>query len=165
MSYSPDFTKKNNVGHLRAISNIRVYLSISSYVDNAYMWCDYCVQRRPRNHTCDGRGLACDGCGYEFHDQETLENHQSPSKEPMECPYCRVAVYNQDCLTIHACRQQDQTLCELCHRTTRDRPSTDHQCSEYKCRTCEEFVQPNHKCYIGRPKNLTEVDGDPKEYG
>lgn len=50
MSFNPDFTKKDNVGHLRAITDIHAYLDVGHKVDPAYMWCDYCVQRRTKNH-------------------------------------------------------------------------------------------------------------------
>lgn len=45
------------------------------------------------------------------------------------------------------------------------RPVAEHDCSEFKCRTCGLFVNVMHKCYIGKPKKLEEVDGDPRVYG
>lgn len=76
MSFNPDFTKKNNVGHLQGISSIWRYLNISAQVKfDEYMWCDFCVCRHARTFECEARRFVCDGCGFEFHDDDTLLAH------------------------------------------------------------------------------------------
>lgn len=45
------------------------------------------------------------------------------------------------------------------------RPIADHQCNEYKCRTCQEYVGADHICYLTKPESLVEVDVPPDVYG
>lgn len=164
IAFTPDFTKKRQVGHLRGIKSMKEFLSCSHTQHDGSVWCDFCIGYRSITHECNGRQFVCDSCGEQFSDLFGWDNHMITEKKDkkIQCTHCDKELYNEDCLTFHLkhCQRRNVNHCPRCRKSMDGRPVEDHKCCEYKCACCEEWVDPTHVCFIGKPKKYVRVTGD-----
>ena len=135
-------------GHIHLISNIFAYLGRSFRTGALYCANCLCIQTREQ-HKCILRPQ-CDKCLVQFMNEEHEKNHcELANTGFVECPKCERQFYNQVCLDCHKCLSQAIDYCDICERKIY---SSDHKCSEFKCRFCAKMVTSKHVCYIDKPQ-------------
>ena len=116
-------------------------VSITGFFAQSY-FCESCLQpysNRSR-HSCV---TCCASCG----------SNDCILDEETECPDCNVICRSVDCMTRHKTAWGPQSFCDayyrctLCNKKMKANRRQLHTCGEYKCPSCEQYVQPGHLCY------------------
>ena len=134
---------QTDVGHFHAIVNITGFFSQSYF-------CKSCLKpyQNKDQHTCISHCQICmsDPC------YQGVE---------VECPDCHRLCRSQECLKRHKIelgKKKSPCMmyyrCPTCDKTFQRSQLEDHQCGHYTCKSCNQYVPPEHLCYL-RSKEKT----------
>jgi len=136
--------EEEGIGHFHGITSITGFFS-SSY------FCVTCLKpySHREDHACANRCIVCkrNGC---------LE-----TDTPVICDQCHMTCRSTVCFQRH--KEKYTTggrsgpsecerwwKCPICYKVlaTTEKNPEEHRCGEYKCKSCEQYVLADHRCYL-----------------
>ena len=114
-----------------------------------------------------GRSYFCDKCkkGYQHKERHSCNNpchycrhlHADTDEDWQYCNTCNCKFINQECFMLHLKKseQGDKSTCDILYRCkscyqliNRSKHKRPHVCGETYCKTCKEYVNDDHLCFM-----------------
>jgi hypothetical protein len=135
--------------HFHAITSITGFFS-------AIYFCEKCLIHydHREKHQCEEKCIVC-------------KQDHCPKINDIKCDTCNMTCLSQECFQEHKkvpvhkkgkkkgqpsgpSQCEKYWKCPTCYKVVRTdkRKKEDHQCGEYLCTSCEQYVMDDHKCYL-----------------